>query len=147
MNIMDDWGAQRSLLINPELWREVFKPLYRDYANIAHSHGKKLFMHSDGNILDIYPDLIEIGIDCLNSQLFCMGVENLEQYAGQICFWGEIDRQHILPYGSLQDVEDAVKLVHKHLWKRGGCIAQLEFGPGASPENVYKAFETWDKLF
>lgn len=147
LNIMDDWGTQRSLLINPSIWREIFKPMYKDYADIAHKAGKKLFMHSDGNILEIYDDLIEIGIDCLNSQIFCMGVENLEKYAGKIAFWGEIDRQHILSFGTEDEVEAAVKKVHKHLWKNGGCIAQLEFGAGARPENVYKAYETWDKLF
>ncbi|MEG0691536.1 MAG: uroporphyrinogen decarboxylase family protein [Oscillospiraceae bacterium] len=146
LNIMDDWGAQRSLLINPTIWREIFKPMYRDYANIAHQYGKKIFMHSDGNILEIYPDLIEIGIDCLNSQIFCMGVENLAQYAGKICFWGEIDRQHLLAFGTEQEIEDAVELVYKNLWKNGGCIAQLEFGAGAKPQNAYKAFEAWNNM-
>lgn len=147
LNIMDDWGTQRSLLINPTVWREIFKPMYKDYADIAHKAGKKIFMHSDGNILEIYEDLIEIGIDCLNSQIFCMGVENLEKYAGRITFWGEIDRQHILPFGTEQEVEEAVKKVYQHLWKNGGCIAQMEFSAGTKPQNVYKAFETWDNLF
>lgn len=147
LRIMDDWGAQRSLLVSPAIWRELFKPMYRDYAEIAHRHGKKLLMHSDGYILDIYPDLIEIGIDVLNSQIFCMGVENLKQFAGKICFWGEIDRQHILPYGSPQQVEEAVQEVYRGLWKNGGCIAELEFGIGAKPENVEAAFRAWDKIF
>jgi hypothetical protein len=64
--MMDDWGSQGSLLIDPSLWREVFKPLYADYAAIAHSAGKKIFMHSDGHILSILEDLIEIGVDALN---------------------------------------------------------------------------------
>ncbi len=44
LRFMDDWGSQRALLIAPSLWREVFKPLYRDYAQIAHAHGKRIFM-------------------------------------------------------------------------------------------------------
>lgn len=146
LRIMDDWGAQRSLLISPAMWREHFKPMYRDYAQIAHSHGKKIFMHSDGYILDIYPDLIEIGIDVLNSQIFCMGIENLAPYAGRICFWGELDRQNLLPYGTSEQVEQAVKTVYDMLWKKGGCIAQLEFGIGAKPENVEIAFAAWEKV-
>jgi len=55
---MDDWGAQNSLLISPKIWRKIFKPLYKDYIDIAHQHGKYIFMHSDGYILDIIPDLI-----------------------------------------------------------------------------------------
>jgi uroporphyrinogen decarboxylase len=143
---MDDWGAQRSLLIRPALWRELFKPLYRDFVQIAHGAGKKLFMHSDGHILAIYSDLVELGIDAVNSQLFCMGVENLAPYAGKITFWGEIDRQHLLPHATTEEIEQAVRQVHSHLWANGGCIAQCEFGAGAKPENVRQVFASWNSL-
>lgn len=143
---MDDWGSQRSLLINPSLWVEIFKPIYKDFIDIAHKSNKKIFMHSDGYILDILPHLIELGLDAVNSQVFCMGLKNLKQFKGQITFWGEIDRQNLLPYGSLQDIEVAVKSVKENLWQDGGCIAQCEFGPGTSPDNVYKVFETWNKI-
>ena len=64
-------------------------------------------MHSDGNITEIIPDLIEIGIDALNSQLFCMDIEELgKKFRGKITFWGEIDRQNILPNGNRKDIED-----------------------------------------
>lgn len=143
---MDDWGSQNAVLINPELWKEIFKPLYRDYIEIAHSYGKKAFMHSDGYILPIFPDLIELGLDAINSQLFCMGVENLRAFAGKITFWGEIDRQHLLPHGTRDEIEKAVKTVYDNLWHEGGCIAQCEFGPGAKPENVYQVFLSWQLL-
>ncbi len=143
---MDDWGSQQGLLIDPALWRELFKPLYRDYIQIAHGAGKKIFMHSDGHTLDIYPDLVELGLDAFNSQIFCMGVENLAPFAGKITFWGEIDRQHILPEATPDEVADAVAKVHAALWKNGGCIAQCEFGAGARPENVREVFAAWDRL-
>jgi uroporphyrinogen decarboxylase len=143
---MDDWGSQRSLLIDPKLWREIFKPLYRDYINIAHKYNKKVFMHSDGYILDIIPELVEIGLDAVNSQIFCMGVENLAQFKGKITFWGEIDRQNLLPHGSLVDIQNAVKSVKKNLWEKGGCIAQCEFGPGGNPDNVYEVYRTWKEI-
>ena len=146
LRFMDDWGSQRALLIAPALWREWFKPLYREYVQIAHSHGKKIFMHSDGYILDIIPDLIEIGVDALNSQIFCMGLEALAPYAGQITFWGEIDRQHLLSVGSPAEVDQAVRAVHRQLWRNGGCIAQCEFGPGGKPENVRQVFQTWNEV-
>lgn len=143
---MDDWGGQNNLLIHPDTWTLLFKPLYRDYISIAHKHGKKAFMHSDGNILKILPHLVECKLDALNSQMFCMGVENLAPYKGKLCFWGEIDRQHILPEGSLEDVRNAVRLVYDTLWDNGGCIAQCEFGPSAKPENVHEVFQSWDNL-
>jgi hypothetical protein len=141
----DDWGSQNSLLISPVLWRQLFKPLYRDYAEVAHRHGKYIFMHSDGHIAAIYPDIIEIGVDALNSQLFCMDVKELgRRFAGQITFWGEVDRQRLLPYGSPADVAAAVKVAKEALFRNGGVIAQCEFGLGARPENVAAVFETWD---
>jgi uroporphyrinogen decarboxylase len=143
---MDDWGSQNSLLINPDMWRERFKPLYADYVDIAHGAGKKIFMHSDGYILDIIPHLIDIGVDGLNSQIFCMGVENLEAFRKAITFWGEIDRQQLLPHGTRADVDEAVRSVFDALWEDGGCIAQCEFGPGANPDNVATVFESWNNL-
>lgn len=143
---MDDWGSQNGLLINPKIFTEIFKPMYKDYIDIAKRYGKKAFMHSDGNTLLIYPHLIELGLDAFNSQIFCMGVDQLEQFKGKITFWGEIDRQHILTTGSIEDVKAAVESVYEKLWASGGCIAQCEFGPGANPENIYKVFQSWDLI-
>ncbi len=143
----DDWGSQKSLLVSPALWRQVFKPLYRDYVEIAHRHGKYAFMHSDGYITDIIPDLIEIGVDAVNSQVFCMDLAELgRRFAGRLTFWGEVDRQHLLPYGTPGEVADAVRAAGAALWRNGGAVAQCEFGIGARPENVAAVFETWNKL-
>lgn len=144
--IMDDWGAQRGLLVNPALWRELFKPLYRDYVEIAHRHGKKLFMHSCGNILSIVPDLVELGVDALNAQVHCMGIENLRPFKGGITFWGEVDRQEILPHGTSEDVDREVQLLHDTLWENGGCFAQCEFGLLAKPANVRQVYTSWDRI-
>lgn len=145
LTFMDDWGSQRALLVAPELWREIFKPLYADYVALAHQHGKHAFMHSDGHITEIIPDLIEIGLDALNSQVFCMGVEELgRRFAGEITFWGEMDRQQLLPRGSAAEIADAARRMRAAFHRSGGFIAQCEFGPGARPQNVYAFFEALD---
>ena len=144
--MMDDWGSQNTLLINPETWTKLFKPLYADYCAIARKYGKKIFMHSDGNTAAIIPELIEIGVDAVNLQIFCIGLEELRKYKGKITFWGEIDRQWILPNHTVGQVEEAVKQVYDTLWADGGCIGQCEFGPGAKPENVNQVFATWSQL-
>lgn len=146
LGFMDDWGSQRSLLINPKLWKQMFLPMYRDYIDIAHSHGKKIFMHSDGYILDIIPSLAEAGLDAVNSQLFCMGLDNMKHLKGTIIFWGEMDRQHLLPNGTVAEIRQAVRDVYNTLWDQGGCIAQLEFGPGARPENVEATYDEWNRV-
>ncbi len=144
----DDWGSQNALLVRPRLWRELFKPLYADYCRIIHGAGKFAFMHSDGCIMDIYDDLIEVGVDAINSQLFCMDIEAIGQrFGGRITFWGEVDRQHVLAYGSPDEARAAVERVAAALYTgRGGVIAQCEFGPSARPENVRAVFETWDRV-
>ena len=145
--LMDDWGAQNALLTSPDIFRKIFKSMYQEYVEIARQYGKYVFMHSDGYIIDIIQDLIDIGIDALNSQVFCMGIKALgEKFRGKITFWGEIDRQQLLPYGSRQGIENAVSEVWHELYAEGGVIAQCEFGLGAKPENVYTVFETWNSL-
>ncbi len=145
--LMDDWGTQSGLLLHPETFRRLFKPMYRDYVAIARYYGKRIFMHSDGYITDIIPDLIEIGIDALNAQVFCMGVGELgRRFRGRITFWGEIDRQHLLVHGSRREISDAVRSVWEHLYAGGGVIAQCEFGLEANPANVRAVFETWERL-
>ena len=145
IEFMDDWGAQQALLISPAQWKSLFKPLYKDYCDLIHSAGKLAFFHSDGHITDIYPHLVEIGVDAVNSQLFCMDIEELgRRFRGQITFWGEISRQDILPFGSPDDVRAAVRRVRAALDDgRGGVFGQCEWGIGVSAENVATVFETW----
>jgi uroporphyrinogen-III decarboxylase len=147
LSFMDDWGSQRSLLISPKRWRQLFKPLYDEYARIAHGAGKKLFMHSDGYIFDIYEDLIEIGVDAVNSQLFIMDIEDIgRRFAGRITFWGEMDRQKLLVQGSVDEVRRAVRRVYESLYRDGGVIAQFEFGSRGKLELADAAFKAWEEL-
>ena len=147
ISFMDDWGSQNSLLISPDMWREIFKPMYKDYCDLIHSRGKYVFFHSDGNIESILPELIEIGIDALNSQLFCMNIEETgKKYRGKITFWGEIDRQHLLPFGTKEEIRKSVERIKNTLYlKEGGIIAQCEFGIKDPVENIMTVFESWDK--
>lgn len=145
--LMDDWGTQRAMMVAPDLWRRLFKPMYRDYAEIARGRGKYVFMHSDGWITDIIEDLIEVGVDALNSQVYCMGVAELgRRFRGRITFWGEVDRQNLLAFASPAEVREAVIEIKEQLYAGGGVIAQCEFGPAARPENVIEVFKTWDAL-
>jgi len=147
VSFMDDWGTQTNLLIDPATWRELFKPLYREYCQILHEGGKYVFFHSDGHIEAIYPDLVEIGVDALNSQLFCMDIEKLgEQFGGKVTFWGEIDRQRLLPFGTPEEVREGVRRVRRALDRgRGGVIAECEWGIGVPGANVEAVFDEWER--
>ncbi len=144
----DDWGSQTSLLIPPRIWRDLFKPLYREYCELAHSRGKFMFMHSDGCITEIYPDLVEIGIDALNSQLACMDLRKLAELArGRMTFWGEVDRQRVLCAQDTEVARREVRRIAEALYDpAGGIIAQLEFGAGALPAAVETVFDEWERV-
>lgn len=142
---MDDWGTNTALLINPRTWRALFKPLYQDYVDMIHAAGKFAFFHSDGNIEAIFPDLVEIGVDAVNAQLFTMDIEALAQrFKGRITFWGEIDRQHVLPFGTPEDAAAAVKRVRAALDDgSGGLIAQCEWGKDNPAANIRAVYQAW----
>lgn len=142
---MDDWGSKQSLLIDPKTWREIFKPLYKEYCDIIHTSGKFAFFHTDGWTEEIFGDFVEVGIDAINSQLFTMNIEKLaRKYKGKITFWGEIDRQHVLPFGSPEEVSQAVIRVRQALDDgTGGVIAQCEWGKENPQKNIEAVFEAW----
>ncbi len=145
--IFDDWGSQNTLLIPPAIWRDLFKPLYHEYCDLAHAHGKFAFMHSDGCITEIYPDLVEIGVDALNSQLACMDLRELAGIAkSNMTFWGEVDRQHVLCADDPDIARREVRRIAETLYDpAGGIIAQLEFGAGATPAAVVAVFDEWER--
>jgi uroporphyrinogen decarboxylase len=143
--LMDDWGSNQRLLINPKIWREIFKPLYKEYCDIIHASGKFAFFHSDGHTQAIFGDLIEVGLDAINSQLFTMDIEELARlYKGKVTFWGEMDRQHVLPFGTPKEVREAVMRVRRALDDgTGGVIGQCEWGGDNPKENIESVFESW----
>lgn len=146
VHIHDDWGTQISLLISPEAWREYFKPVYKRFCEIAKKHNKFVLMHSDGYIRSIIPDLIEIGINAINSQLFCMPIEELAaEFHHKICFWGEIDRQFIQPFGSVQDMYNACDRIANAFFRYGktGFVAIGYYTMNTPEENKKAEFDRW----
>ncbi len=142
----DDWGSQISLLISPDTWKTMFKPLYKELIDKIKAAGKKVFFHSDGYIMDLYPEFIEMGVDAINSQLWCMGVEEVaKKYAGKITFWGEISRQTTLPNGTTKDIMDAAKIMKEHLAVNGaGLIGQSEVNMDVPFENIEAFLNAWE---
>ena len=112
---------------------------------MIHAAGKFAFFHSDGNTEQIFGDFVEIGIDAINAQLFTMNIEEIaRKYRAKITFWGEIDRQRVLPFGKPEDVRSAVRRVRSVLDDgSGGVIAQCEWGKDNPQENIEAVFEAW----
>lgn len=122
----DDIGAQHTMLISPETWRKHFKPRMATFISTLKgiNPALKVAYHSDGNITSIIPELIEIGLDVLNPiQPRSMDPAEIKQKFGdKLCFWGSIDEQYTLPYGSPAEVEAEVMTRLKTMGKNGGLI-------------------------
>jgi uroporphyrinogen decarboxylase len=102
----DDWGKQSGLIMGPRHWRRYLRPrLERMYA-VAKGAGKYQCIHSCGDVRQVLPDLVELGVDCINPfQPEAMPVrEVLGAYRGRVAFYGGLSTQHTLPFGDVQEV-------------------------------------------
>lgn len=144
LHFADDWGSQTALLIAPNRWRAFFKPVYRELFRKVKQGGRDVWFHSDGQILDILPDLVEVGVDVLNCQASVMDRGELKRYAGRLCFRTDIDRQHILPFVTPAQVKDYIQtLFHDLGTAEGGIVACGEISedvPLANIRAMYEAF-------
>jgi uroporphyrinogen decarboxylase len=132
----DDWGTQDSMFIHPDLWREIIKPRYRKIIDEVHRHGMHFWLHSDGQISKIIPDLIEIGIDVLDvpQPTSIFGAETLGScYSGKVCFCLYTDIQSTLVYGTKDEIEEeAWDLVRFCSCPGGGGIIASDYPDGNS---------------
>jgi len=119
-----DYGSQQGPLINPSLWRKFEKPRLRKIFELPRKKGVHVHLHSDGNIVELIPDLIEVGITILNPiQPLAMDPALIkEKFGKELCFDGTLDVQHTLPYGSPKDVENEVKTRMRTVGYDGGLI-------------------------
>ncbi len=122
----DDVGTQNGMMISPDTWREFLKPLMQEMISSLKSINPevKIAYHSDGNIVEIIPELIEIGLDVLNPiQPNCMDpVYLMEQFGDRLCFWGGVDQQQLMPFGTEDEIKAEVQKLKASLGKKGGYI-------------------------
>lgn len=146
----DDLCGQNGWLIAPEIYRKRIKPRQRRLLEaIKKKTDAKVYYHSCGAVFDLIPDLIDVGFDILNPvQVSARGMDTRrlkETYGQDITFWGGgVDTQHVLPFGTPQDVADEVKRRIDDLAPGGGFVfaAVHNIQAMVPPENIVAAFET-----
>jgi len=148
VDIGDDWGNQEQLRISPKLWREFFRPRYEQLFRFVHDHDAHVRFHSCGHILEIIPDLIEVGVDILNIQSSCMPLDELVHVArGKVCLEVDIDRQYEMPHGTPDDVRRRAKACFDALTlPEGGFVWLTEIGPDVPLANVEALYEVCREL-
>jgi len=144
LQFADDWGTQDSLMISPRIWRLFFRPVYKEMFSNLKSAGLDVWFHTDGNITEILPDLVELGVDVLNCQVSVIGLETLHEYAGRICFRTDLDRQRILPYASPAKIRQHIFETFDALGSQeGGVIACGEISEDVPLENIRAMYEAF----
>lgn len=143
----DDWGQQRGLIMGPEHWRHFLKPRMARLYQRVKSKGKYVIQHSCGDCHEIFPDLIEIGLDCY--QTFQPEIYDIAEmkrlYGKDLTFWGGISTQQCLPYATPEGVRDEIIRVSRILREGGGYILApthaLAFD--VPPENILEMAEVF----
>jgi hypothetical protein len=143
----DDLGAQTSLPISPAAWRRYVKPFYKRIFSFLREKGVEVFLHTDGWILDIIPDLVETGVTLLNPQDTVNGLGNLARLAkGKVAIELDIDRQHITFSGTDAQIDSHIRSCVETLGSAGGGLF-LTFGgyPGTPAGNVMSVMRAMEK--
>lgn len=136
----DDWGQQKGLIMGPAYWREFIRPRLKRMYRKVKSAGKYVVQHSCGDIEEVFPDLIDIGLDVY--QTFQPEIYDIKKvkkgYGGSLTFWGGISTQRVLAFGTPKDVKRETAETMKIMGEGGGYIvAPTHDVPGdVPPENI-----------
>ncbi len=133
----DDLGMQNGLPISPEKWRKYLKPCYARIYGLCHERGHYVYMHTDGCIHEIIPDLIDCGVNVVNAQFRANGLENLVRVCkGKVCLDLDLDRQ-MFPFCGSDEIDGHVRKVVKALGSpEGGLWLEAECGPDVPLDNI-----------
>lgn len=148
----DDIGTQRGMMMSPEMWREWSKERMRSIISVAKKVDPEVVIsyHSDGNIEKVIPELIEIGIEVLNPvQPECMDPAKLKKrYGDKLAFWGTMGTQSTMPFATPEEVRKVVKQRIETVGKNGGLLIApthvLE--PEVPWENILAFFEAVEEF-
>jgi hypothetical protein len=142
----DDLGTQHALPISPEKWRVYLKPCYRAIYGPFKDAGHFVYMHTDGHILEIIPDLVECGVDVVNPQVRANGLEGLAaQCKGKVCIDLDLDRQ-MFPFATAREIDRHVERCVRELGSpEGGLWLKAEIGEDVPLENVEAIFAALEK--
>jgi uroporphyrinogen decarboxylase len=145
--ISDDLGSQTSLLISPAAFEEFIFPRLKAWCDLIHSFGVKVFFHTDGAAEPLIPRLIDAGIDILNPiQHICPGMDckSLKaKYGDKLIFHGGVENQHILPFGTPEEVAAETTLCLDELGPQGYLPCSCHNVQADTPlENIITLIET-----
>jgi uroporphyrinogen-III decarboxylase len=138
----DDLGMQSGLTLGAEKWRKYIKPCFAAIFKLCKNEGRFVYMHTDGCIHEIIPDLHECGVDMVNPEFRPNGLDNLERVCkGKIPIALYLDQQ-LFPFANPFELRKHVEDVVKRLYlPEGGFALKLEISPEIPLENIEALFD------
>lgn len=142
-----DIAQQDSMMLSPQIWRSYFKPRLKTLLEEVRKEYNVMFMfHSDGNMEDVFEDIVEIGFDAITPiQPESMDVAKIiERFGSEVCLHGTISCQQTLPFGTTDDVASEVRQRIECCGKDGGLILAPSntVQPDVPLENLLALYET-----
>ncbi len=141
----DDWGQQNGLIMGPKLWRRFIRPRVAKMYERVKSKGLYVLQHSCGDLREIFPDLIEIGLDVYNT--FQPEIYDIDafkrEYGNDLTVWGGISTQKLLPFATPEEIKAKTNEIMAVMSRGGGYIvAPTHDVPGDVPaENMVALIE------
>jgi hypothetical protein len=142
----DDLGIQHGMPISPEKWRRYLKPCFAAIYGRCRAAGRYVYMHTDGHIFEIIPDLVECGVNVINPQVRANGLDNLARVCrGRFCVDLDLDRQ-LFPFASPGQIDEHVReAVEKLGSPAGGLWLKAEVDQGVPIENIEAICQALEK--
>lgn len=133
--ISDDLGTQNSAFFSEDIFREFFKPYYKEIFAKAHELGTHFWLHSCGNIKRFLPEFVEIGLDVIHPiQKYTMDEREIAAlYGDKICILAGFDVQNTIPFGSAEDVRREVRYL-LDAYRRPEGRLMLTMGNGSTED-------------
>lgn len=138
----DDWGAKDRLFMQPDTWRELFKPRYAKLYGYIKSQGVQVVHHADSYCREIANDMIDVGIDVWQGVLPSNNIPALQkELKGDLLLMGGLDAGKIDVEGWTREmIADEVAKACREYYPGGGFIPCITYG---TPESVFPGvFET-----
>jgi uroporphyrinogen decarboxylase len=133
----DDLGNQTALPISPARWRKYLKPCFQQIYKPFIDAGHMIYMHTDGHIHEIIPDLVDVGVKVVNPQSRANGLDNLARVCkGKVCIDLDLDRQ-LFPLATPAEIDAHVReSVEKCGSRHGGLWLKAELNYEVPIENI-----------
>jgi hypothetical protein len=132
----DDLGTQTGPFFSVKIFREFFKPYYREMIDAAHANGMHFWMHACGDVTLFVPEWMEVGLDVLHPiQKHCMDERRIAATHGdRITILSGMDVQQVIPWGTPQQVRSEVRFLIDTFWRKGEGRCIISAGNGINQD-------------